>query len=126
MRCIIVGSEGWQFRDYKKIIGAGHSFKKSYSRYLNIDEALQYWKHKGISKLFNEDDTEVSLYECQNKSKFTGPAKFSAFCYAFDRYGGEMRKFDKVYDRAFEEIATAVYYLKAEKREESPGREITY
>ena len=59
IRCIIVGGEGWQFRDYKEIISAGVSFEMSYSRYLNIDEALLYWKHKGINKLFKEDDTEV-------------------------------------------------------------------
>ena len=47
---------------------------------------------------------------------------FSAFCYAFERYGGEMRKFDKVYRRASASITVAVGKLKAK---EFPGQNVT-
>ena len=40
--------------------------------------------------------------------------KFSAFCFAYERYGGKMRDFDKVKARASSKITRAVEELKIE------------
>ena len=51
-------------------------------------------------------------------SENNSTTKFSALCYAFERYGGEMRKFNKVQKRALKGIVTTVDDLKAK---EFPG-----